>query len=286
MEKKRGKKFMWLLMLLAVLVLLIIIFLSVPYSPLKSGFNDEVSTLISNTRETAEVFTSEEIQRLPTPVREYFETCGYIGTPKMEYIKTLHKDVDFLLSADKPYTKIGYTQYTFVKEPARLAFIETSLFGILPFQGLDYYVSGKGGMKGVIAKAFTLFHETGFEMDSANLINCLSECLLVPNIALQDYIAWESIDDTHAKGTISYYGISASGIFTFSENGEMLSFSTNERWETGTDGTKTQPPWSMAFSEYKETNGIKQPTRIQTIWHYEKGDSIYFDSRNPVIEYH
>lgn len=281
MLKKQCKKFVWILISM---LLLTILYFYIPFSPLKSDFNKEVSLLQSNSTELTQFFTAEDIKALPVPVKKYFEKCGYIGTPKMKYMKATHKNVDFLLSLDKPSLKIDYTQYTFAKEPARLAFINTSLYGI-PFQGLDSYVHGIGRMKGVFAKTFTLFDQTGTEMNLSNLVNVLSECLLVPSIALQDYITWESIDDTHAKAVISYYGLSASGNFTFSENGEMLSFKTNDRWAVGTDGSKIQVPWSILLSDYKDKNGIKQPTSFKAVWHYESGDSIYFDSKNPIIDY-
>lgn len=276
---------MWVFVLVTAIILLIVVYFRVPFSPVKSDFEKAVSTQMPDTKTSEELFTTEEIENLPLPVKRYFETCGYIGTPKMGYMKAVHKDVDFLLSADKPYTKIDYTQYTFASEPARLAFIDTSMFGI-PFQGIDSYVDGKGGMKGVIAKSFTLFNETGSEMNTSCLLNALSECLIVPSIALQDYISWESIDETHATATISYYGISGSGTFTFAENGELLSFATNERWAVETSGAKTRVPWSILFSDYEKKDGIRLPTRIKTVWHYENGGSVYFDSENLTIEFH
>ena len=66
-------------------------------------------------------------------------------------------------------------------------------------------------------------------MDKACLVTILSESLIIPNVALQDYIQWEELDETHAKATITYYGISASGIFTFDRNGAMVSFDTKDR---------------------------------------------------------
>jgi hypothetical protein len=286
MNKTKGiKKLMWILMLVMVLILLIIVYFGISFSPLKSDFEKEVLAQISDAKASTELFIAEEIENLPVPVKKYFETCGYIGTPKMAYMKAVYKNADFLLSADKPYSKIDYTQYNFVKKPVRIAFVDTSIYGI-PFQGFDSYVGGKGGMKGVIAKAFTLFNEMGSEMDIACLVTVLSECLIVPSIALQDYIVWENIDDTHAKATISYYGISASGTFTFAENGEMISFTTNDRWAVETNGTKTQTLWSILISDYEEKDGIIQPTSFKTVWHYKNGDSVYFDSKNPTIEYH
>ena len=284
-NKKNGKKTIKILITMLAVILLIIVYFLIPFSPLKLDFEKMVSTEIAKNTEVSGNFTLEEIEDLPLPVRKYFIYCGYIGKPKMQYMKAVYSDVDFHLSADKPALKIDYTQYNFVNEPVRIAFINASMFGI-PFQGLDSFVSGKGEMKGVIAKTLTLFSETGSEMDIACLVTVLSECLIVPSMALQQYISWESIDDTQAKATISYYGITASGIFTFAENGEMVSFTTEDRWAVATDGTKTQTSWSIYVSDYMEKNGIKLPTIFKAVWHYDSGDSIYFASDNCEIEYH
>jgi len=257
----------------------------VPFSPLKSDFNNAALAQIAGVEKTAEFFTTEETGRLPDPVKKYFETCGYIGTPKMAYMKGVYENVDFLLAKDKPYTKIDYTEYFFVKEPAHIAFIDTKVKGIT-FQGLDSYINGTGRMKGVVAKTFTLFNQTGFEMDASGLVTVLSACLIVPSIALQDYVLWESIDGTRARATMSYYGISVSGTFTFTENGEMVSFTTNDRWETQADGAAIQTPWSIICEDYAEKAGIRQPTHIKVAWHYPNGeDSVYFESRNAIIEF-
>jgi len=139
-------------------------------------------------------------------------------------------------------------------------------------------------MKGIIAKIFTLFHQTGEVMDKASLVTFLSEYLIIPNAVLQNYIIWEEIDDLHAKATISYYSITASGIFTFKENGEMLSFTTDDREAVSTDGTSDKVKWSVAYSEYEETKGIKKPTVFQAILHYDDGDLMYFDGKDVSLQ--
>lgn len=45
-------------------------------------------------------------------------------------------------------------------------------------------------MKGVLAKLFTLFDQTGTVMDQSSLVTFLSEIHLIPSTALQDYIKW------------------------------------------------------------------------------------------------
>lgn len=267
---------MWItLFIVFILIVAVFIFFNTPYSKTKSEFHHVIQSMISNVAENTDVFTEDDIKDLPLPVQKYFKYTGYLGTPKMSYMKATFKNVDFKMSENKTI-KIDYTQYNFVDKPERFAFIDSSLYGI-PFEGFDSYQNGVGSMKGIIAKTITLFDQRGESMDKASLVTILAESLIIPNISLQDYIEWEEIDDTHAKATITYYGISAGGVFTFDENGAMLSFKTNDRVATGMDGTTRQVEWSAIVSDYQIVNGVKQPKVLQSIWHYPEGDSIYFN---------
>ena len=195
------------------------------------------------------------------------------------------KDVDFQMDANSNKTiKIDYTQYNFVERPDRFAYIDSSVMGI-PFEGYDSFINGKGSMKGVLAKVITLFNQKGKFMDKACLVTHLSESLIIPTAALQDYVTWESIDDTHAKATSTYYGMTVSGVFTFDENGAMLSFRTSDRLVSNPDGTVRKADWSAICKDYVETNGIKHPSCLQAIWHFEEGDDLYFDGNSVSLEY-
>jgi hypothetical protein len=268
------------------IVLLIIVLLKLPYSKTKSEFNQLMKNKVSETTPESTVFTEGDIRYLPVPVQKYFRYCGFIGTSKMSYMKADFKDVDFFIlkKGKKSKLKINYTQYNFIKKPERFALIDSSMYGI-PFEGFDSYQKGVGSMKGVFAKLLTLFDQRGEAMDKASLVTFLSESLIVPNAALQDYITWEAIDDTHAKATITYYGISANGIFTFDENGAMLSFRTKDRTSTDMDGTAREAEWSAICSDYQLVNGLQQPMVLQAVWHYPEGDFLYFDGKNVDIEY-
>ncbi|MDF2803211.1 MAG: hypothetical protein K0S61_3114, partial [Anaerocolumna sp.] len=233
---------MWVLILLVFILIVAAIFFMIPYSKASNEFYTAVNSKIADTAKSSDVFTDEDLKKLPLPMQKYFKYCGYLGTPKMSYMKASFHNVDFKMS-DKKTIKIDYVQYNFVETPERFAFIDSSLLGI-PFEGFDSYQNGKGSMKGTIAKVVTLFDQQGEDMDKACLVTVLAECLLVPNIALQDYVAWKAIDDTHAKASISYYGTTASGIFTFDENGKALSFKTSDRTATDMKGAVREAEWS------------------------------------------
>ena len=262
---------------------IITIFFSTPGSKTKTEFDVAVTDLIADADHQEDVFMEKDIAGLPAPVQRYFKYCGYIGTQKMSYIKIDYQDVDFVFSEDKPI-KIDYTQYDFVNQPNRIAYIDSSVYGI-PFEGIDIFLDGNGSMKGVIAKLFKLFNQTGDVMDQSSQATFLSEILLFPNAALQEYIEWQAIDDLHAKAVMSYYGISVSGTFAFNETGEMLSFETDDRSVVASDGTSKLVQWSVAYDEYMEVNDIKKPTVFQAIWHYDDGDLVYFDGKGTITLY-
>ena len=196
-----------------------------------------------------------------------------------------YNNVDFSQGKNHPTLKIDYMQYNFINEPCRMALIDSSMFGI-PFEGYDYYQNGTGGMKGVIAKAITLFDQTGVDIDKACLATFLAESLFAPTILLQDYITFEEISDFEVQATISYKEQKASGIFTFNEQYEMISFTTNDRAVAGTDGSMEYIPWSALCGDYQiSVNGIKYPSKFQAVWNYPDGDFIYFDGIISKVSY-
>lgn len=265
----------------------IMIWFHIPYSPIKHEFNKDVHILIekNSSKNSNEVFTKNDFSNLPIAIQKYIEKSGYLGTQKMSYLKMEYYDVNFMQGKDSPPLKIDYTQYNFVNEPNRLALIDSSMFGV-PFEGYDYYKNGKGGMKGVIAKAITLFHQKGTNLDKASLVTFLAESLFAPTILTQNYIEFEQLTDFKVKAKIIYDGQTASGIFTFNKDYELTSFTTNDRAVVGTDGTINYVPWTAICSQYKiAKNGINYPTKFQAVWNYPESNFVYFDGIISKISY-
>lgn len=280
--RKRVCKAMWILPSIVLAVLCIALFFLIPYSPTSTAFHQLVKEKISAEPGSSEVFTEADIDGLPFPVQQYFHYCGYLDTPKMSYMKAFLNHVDFVMSESKTI-QINYQQLNLTSRPERFALISSSLSGI-PFEGLDSFDHGKGSMKGTLAKVIPLFNQRGENMDRACLVTWLAECLLAPNAALQEFVTWEEIDHTHTKATICWHGITTSGIFTFANNGELLSFRTGDRIAVDMNGNETAADWSAYFREYHSVNGILQPSILQSVWHYQSGDIIYFNENASPVE--
>ena len=283
--KKRKK--MIVLISVAIVFLLLLTWFCIPYSPLKAEFEKDKEELQTENKVYTgdEIFIADEFESFPVGIQKYIENNGYIGKRKMNLVRMEYYDVAFSQGRNGPNLTIDYIQYDYAANPGRLALIESSMFGI-PFQGYDYYLDGRGGMKGVIAKLITLFDQTGEDMDRACLATFLAECMFVPTVLLQDYICFEEISDYQVKATITAYGQTVSGTFTFNEDYEMVSFSTNDRAVTGSDGTVEYVPWTAVCGSYEiGADGINHPTSFQAIWNYQDGDFIYFDGAISSIIY-
>lgn len=285
--KARKRRMFIVLGIFLVIAGALVIWFNISYSPVKKEFQNDISALMIENQLAIddEVFTEKDFSHLPIAIQRYIENSGYIGTQKMSYLKMEYHNVDFSQGKDRPTLTIDYTQYNFINEPCRMALIDSSMFGI-PFEGYDYYQNGTGGMKGVIAKAITLFDQTGADMDKACLATFLAESLFAPTILLQDYITFEEINNFEVRATINYKGQMASGIFTFNEQYEMISFTTNDRAVAGTDGSMEYVPWSALCKDYQlSENGVKYPTKFQAVWNYPDGDFIYFDGIISEVSY-
>ena len=274
----------WLILIIIAIFLLIYLWFSIPYSPLKSYFRKTDEILMRNVTTINEKFDILKVKTLPKPIQNYLSFCGFINKPMMKSTITTHKDADFILSEDKPKLKINYTQVNYANIPCRLAFIDSKIYS-LPFQGLDSCIYGEGGMKGVLAKIFKIFDVKSKEMDISSLVTVLAESLICPSILFQNFITFDEIDDNNVKVTITYNNISASGIFTFSLNDSVISFKTSDRYDVDTDGKSVALDWTAECSNFQEKDGIKYPTSFKGIWNRKDKDLVYFHCNNVNIQY-
>lgn len=269
------------LSIVGAILVLIILFFVIPYSPLKSAFKSEIVKL-KKEKASEELLTKKDIEKLPEPVQDFFVKQGYVGKPKSNFVRIRCKDVSFVM--DGKTLAMESDQYNFASSPIRIAFMKSSFFGI-PFEGRDRFVEGKGSMKGVLGKSITLFNQKGKNMDTAALATYLSEILFIPAAAINDSVVWETVSESQVKATMTYKGLTASGVYSFNDESEFISFDTDDREMIGTNGVGKKEKWSAYCSNYKLKNGINMPTEVHATWHLEDGDLTYFKTNDFELEY-
>jgi len=244
---------------------------------MKKMFLSEVQSKLNKCLVNYEVFTETDISGLPEPVQRYFRYCGYVGREKMTNAKLVWEDVNFKMSPNKPWIKMKYEQYNFVSEPSRFAYINAKMFGVIPLEGRDKFQDGQGNMLGRLAKIITLFNVKGAEINISAAVTYLSESLVVPDCALQQFISWEVIDQNHAKARLEYEGVEAEGIFTFDDDGRFTKFETDERYMDTGNGKSEKHKWTITIDRYIEKDNIRIPSKMKAIWNLSGGDYEYFN---------
>lgn len=229
------------------------------------------------------LITDASIAVLPEPVRRYFHACGYVGNRQMRNARITWDKFDLKRGRDKGWMRVKAVQYNFVPEPARLAFMDGRIAGVIPFAGRDKYQEGHGHMR-IRAVGFLKIADTqSRRMDQSALVTLLAEALLVPSYALQPYIRWEPIDSLSARAVIGHNGVQVSGVFHFNAAGENIRFTTRDRWQDGNDVSTI--PWSAIPAEYIEKDGLRIPSNLSAVWHEKSGDFEYFRGRIGRIEF-
>lgn len=273
---------------LAVIIIGIVIFFEIPYSPNKNAFQKMINKEIDATPEATGTITKEEIEKLPEAMQRYFNYIGCVGKEKHNQARIKYKDTYFFnLDMNKALT-IQYDLYLFADRPFRSACITSSYMGV-PFEGMDYCkeIDGtmQGGMLGVIGKVIQIFDVHNEQMYTAMLISWLSENVLNPTALLSEYITYKQIDHNHVEATIFYNGVTGRGTFTIDDEGRITDFYSIEREVAVIDGVETPIGWGGQYGEYKERNGIKVPSKMAAFKEYPNKKVNYFDADEYEIIY-
>lgn len=265
------------------LVALIIIFGWV----FKGEFNDMVTKEVGEffagvDKEESQIIKEADLANLPEPVQRWLEYAQVIGKEQAITARSKQEAV-MRLKAEQDWMPLESDQYFRVDEPGFIWKADVKMMPLVHISGRDKYYQGKGNMLIKVLSMFTVANGIGLEMDQGSLVRYLAEIVWVPSAALRDYITWEEIDEKSAKATMTYKGVSASGIFSFDEEGAPVSFLADRYGDF--EGQYILKPWLITMSEYQEFNGIRIPTEGEVTWKLEEGDFTWYRFRVKEIEY-
>lgn len=243
---------------------------------------------VAGVKASDEVCTRKEIEQLPAVLQKYCEYIGLEKIPKYQVVNVRFDKTDFIFDTkSEKVLKMDYDLWLFYDKIFRSAFCRSSICGI-PFEGSDYVTDDrKGGMQGFLAKVLPLFNVCDAQGYKASLISWLAESAVInPSVFLSPYVSYEEIDDSHLKATVTYQGVSGSGIFTFLESGAISEFYSAERQVEEIDGQKLRLGWKCYCEQYEERNSIRMATKIKSTKLFPDGkELVYFASDNFTVDY-
>jgi len=209
--------------------------------------------------------------------------CSNIGKEKINTVR-LQQKAELRLNEDQSWMPVEAEQYFTTNNPGFIWKASIKPFPLLHISGRDKYYKGKGGMLIKVLSLITVANSKGKEIDQGTLLRYLAEIVWFPTAAINDYIQWEELNSSSARATMSYGGITASGIFNFNKKGEVINF-VAERYMEKDDQYELET-WSPVMSGYQEINGIMIPTRGEVIWKLETGDFKWFKFTITDIDYY
>lgn len=287
-KKRGGKKKMIALGILCILIGIVVIYWNISYSPYKSEFNNKMHARMNEITSYGEVCTSEEIEKLPEPLKRFCEYIGLEGTPKYQAINVMFNDTKFVFD-DKSGKILDmiYDLWLFYDEGKvfRSAYCESSMYGV-PFDGMDYCTDNfEGGMRGILGKAIPIFDvhtEQGYQ---AGVISWFAESLAFnPCILFGDAVEYEVIDANHVKVKITKNGVSGTGKIYIDDNGAVREFYSEERQVENIDGKDVRIGWRCEYDDYEEKDGKRMIGTVRGIKVYPDKEVVYFDSEDFTIK--
>jgi len=157
-------------------------------------------------------------------------------------------------------------QYNFTDKPTRLFYIVTKKKGI-PAKGIHLYRDQKAIMLIKLFGLFTVVNAKGEEMNQGETVTVFNDmCFMAPASLIDSNIQWKEIDDLTVDAKFTNGNITISATLFFTEEGKLVNFLSNDRFETTDGKTYINNPWITPVTGYTDINGYRLPTSAKLIY--------------------
>jgi len=269
--------------ILVILILLVVVASFIADVLFNQKVKKEVKELLdNNVKNKGEIIQKADLAGLPLCVQKWLEYSQVIGKERTTTVHSKQKAM-MRMKEGQPWMPVEAEQYFTIDKPGFIWKAKIKAAPLIHIVGRDKYFEGKGNMLIKILSLITVANARGEEMDQGTLVRYLAETAWFPTAALSNYIKWEEIDADSAKATMSYGGVTASGVFVFNEKGEVINFIAERYMES--NGRYVLETWSTLMKNYKEFNGIRIPAKVEIIWKLKTGDFNWYQVEITEIEY-
>lgn len=231
-----------------------------------------------------EILTDEDIQHLPGIVKKYLHYSGSVGKEKVLNFRAEFEG-GIRSGSGEEFMPLRSVQYNFTDNPARLFYIVAKKNGI-PAKGIHIYNNQKAIMLIKIFGLFTVVDAKGKEMDQGETVTLFNDmCFMAPASLIDKNIEWKEVDNKTVDAKFLNGNITISATLYFNEEGELINFLSNDRFET-TDGKNYQNyPWLTPVTQYSNVNGYRLPSHAKLIYKHPDEDFCYGEFKLKNIEY-
>lgn len=208
------------------IIIIFVLFITGPFignSLFNKSVGNEIKTLFSKVKNKNEVVTKTKMKVLPKSVQRWLEYSKIVGRSNITSVR-LRQKAEMRLKTDKHWMSVQAEQYFTTEKPGFIWKARIKAAPLIHISGRDKYWDGKGSMLIKLLSLFTVADSEGKEINQGTLLRYLAELVWFPTAALNEYITWDEIGGDHAKASMNYKDVTASGVFTFNDKGEVIKF--------------------------------------------------------------
>lgn len=242
----------------------------------------EIVEIFSKIKLNSDIVTKEDLENLPENVQRWLEYSGISGREKIVTVR-LKQKAKMRLDKNKQWISVQAEQYFTTEKPSFIWKATIKPAPLIHIIGRDKYLNGKGSMLIKFLSLFTVANSEGKEINQGTLLRYLAEMVWFPTAALNNYITWNEIDGNHAQATMTYKGVTASGLFSFNDKGEVIKFEAERYGEF--DKKFRLEVWSISLRDYKAFEEIRIPSKGEVTWKLKSGDFNWFNFEVTEIDY-
>ena len=240
----------------------------------KSATRD-VQALMTHLPSSRPVVTINDMVHLPAPAQQWLFRSGVVGKEAAPAVQLQQKGA-MRTTPNGKWMPVSAVQYIRTDRPG---FVWIAMVKAAPgifMSGRDRYYNGQAHMLIKLLSLYPVANNKGPLVDQGTLLRYLAEIVWCPSVGLEEYIRWQAIDHRHALATMSYGGVTASGVFGFTPEGDVESFEAQRYYSRKEAATLETWHISVEPGTYRSFNGIRIPVRSSVTWKLKEGDFTWY----------
>lgn len=225
-----------------------------------------------------DVYSPEELAGLPAPVVRYFELALTPGQPRVRSARVEHEG-EFRTALGAPAAPFRSVEHFSVDPPGFVWDAEMRMAPLVAVRVRDRYSRGRAAMLGKVAGLVPVVDQEGSPgLAAGALLRYLAEAAWLPTALLPaEGVAWEAVDDSTARASLTDAGVTVSMDVHFGGRGEIVRVEAERHRDVGGVGVPT--PWVGRFGRYERVAGMMVPMDGSVEWVLPEGRLVYWRGR-------
>ena len=229
-------------------------------------------------------FGKSKAANLPAPVARYLAFSLPEGQRRIRTAR-IHWTGEMRLQPDAPWSPYTAEQRFTSSPPGFVWDATVRMMPLVPVRVRDSYVGGEGRMLGRLASVVTVVNVAGTpEMAQGALARWLGEAAWLPTAFRPgEGVAWEAVDDSTARATVTDGAVGVSADFHFAPSGALTRMTAMRYRDVNGHGVLT--PFEGRYSRYARFAGMMLPTSAEVAWLLPEGRFAYWRGTPSAVRY-